>query len=391
MGGDYDQPPRRPDYRRSIVNLIASIAGAQAPAPEHYPPLELLSDTRTEGRPLALLVLDGLGDHFLQRFPDSHLARHRMGRLTSVFPTTTAAAVSALALGVPVQQHAIPAWVTYFRELGGLGLPLPFAPRIGGACFSEQGVKAAHLLGQAPLLPSLERPARAVLPAFISDSAYSQGLYGATPRRPHDGSLDDFFAQVEEPLREPGAPLVWGYWTELDALGHQFGPTSEEVERHFRALDQAFAHCLERLRGSGALLLVTADHGLVDTGPQHRVALEDHPALQEMLVLPLSGEPRAAFCHLRAGAESEFDAYCRERLAEQFWLLDSRRQIETGLFGRGVADRRLASRVGDRILLAREQWVIGDRLLPEGEFLLRGVHGGLSEEELYVPLIRCEL
>ncbi|MGD9172160.1 MAG: hypothetical protein PVI97_19240, partial [Candidatus Thiodiazotropha sp.] len=50
-----------------------------------------------------------------------------------------------------------------------------------------------------------------------------------------------------------------------------------------------------------------ADQGQVDTGPADRISLDDHPALLEMLSLPLCGEPRAAYCYLQLGCEQAFD------------------------------------------------------------------------------------
>ena len=84
-----------PDYDRSVVNLITSLSAAQAPAVGLYPPLPELAELRIDERPVVLLVIDGLGHDFLQRFPDSHLAQYCQTRLTSVFPTTTATAMTA--------------------------------------------------------------------------------------------------------------------------------------------------------------------------------------------------------------------------------------------------------------------------------------------------------
>ena len=156
-----------PDYDCSIVNLISAVAGSQAPAADLYPPLALLDNARCQQRPVALLVIDGLGYQFLQQFPDSALARHTVQRLTSVFPTTTATAVTALALGVPAQQHGITGWFTYLRELGSVVMPLPFMPRGGGSCYKDLGVSAAMMLDARPLLPRLNRGVQVSSPSYI--------------------------------------------------------------------------------------------------------------------------------------------------------------------------------------------------------------------------------
>ena len=61
--------------------------------------------------------------------------------------------------------------------------------------------------------------------------------------------------------------------------------------------------------------------------------------------------------------------------------------IEDGWFGLGEPSPRLRERVGDYVLLMKGRWVIKDRLPGEPAFRQIGVHGGVSEAELHVPLI----
>lgn len=378
-----------PDYDNSIVNLISSLAGDQAPAPELYPPLKQLEQARIDQRPVALLVVDGLGDQFLQRFPDSTLAQYRLGSLTSVFPTTTATAVTALALGVPAQQHAITGWFTYFRELGSVAMPLPFVPRGGGQCYSELGISAAQMLDAQPLLPRFNRPVRVTSPAYIADSEFSRALYGKVKRSPYQ-SLLQFFDCLSRGLKRHSTPLMWGYWTELDALAHQYGVFSREAVAHFYELDQLFAQWLETIAGLDALVLVTADHGLIDVDPEQQLLLDQHPELQSLLRLPLCGEPRAAFAYLKPGAERAFCDYLDQYFPGLFELYPSQQLLDQGWFGRGVASSRLVDRIGDLCVLARQQAIISDRLIQERPFSQKAVHGGLSAQELDVPLVMIE-
>ncbi|MEH6826368.1 MAG: hypothetical protein V7629_20975, partial [Motiliproteus sp.] len=112
--------------------------------------------------------------------------------------------------------------------------------------------------------------------------------------------------------------------------------------------------------------------------------------LDAMLRLPLCGEPRAAFCYLRPGAQDDFEGYFSERFSDLFELVPSAQLLEQQLFGRGEPSPRLRDRIGDITVLAKQQAIIKDRLLQERPFTQRGVHGGLSAEELYVPLIMAE-
>lgn len=376
-----------PDYSTSIVNLVTTIVGSLGGRGTDYPPLGSgTAGMSLTDRPIVLLIIDGLGDLFLQNFPDSFLCRHRQGRLSSVFPTTTATAVTSFFTGVGPQQHAITGWHTYFKELGAVSTVLPFRPRYGGTCFSGEGISPARLVDHPSLLDSLEVACHVILPNQLVDSVYSRTLCGRAGRHAYD-SAAAMFAAIRR-LTVPGCPaLVVAYWPEFDHLAHSHGVASEEVTNHFLLLDRACVKTLGPLAKSGVSVMVTADHGLIDTCEHHTIHLEEHPDLAATLTLPLCGEPRCAYCYVRADRVELFERYVEDRLG---FACDLRKSVDLvcqGFFGRGPVSPRLAERVGEYVLLMKDDYIIRDRLLTEKPSSQVGVHGGLSAEELYVPLI----
>jgi hypothetical protein len=94
-------------------------------------------------------------------------------------------------------------------------------------------------------------------------------------------------------LSEPGYAYL--YWDRIDAMGHIHGPDSRE----FAAAALDALDTLERgLRDTGALVLVTADHGQVATNP-FRVDWLDElwPELPGLLTHRPAGSPRDVFLH----------------------------------------------------------------------------------------------
>ncbi len=376
----------KPDYSNSIVNLVSSLTQGLGQRGNDYAPLVELGALALGDQPLVLLILDGLGDTFLQGFPESFLCRHRQGRLTSVFPPTTAAAVTSFFTGVAPQQHAVTGWHTYFKELGVVATVLPFQPRYGGSSFAERGISPGQLIGQDSLLSSLPLPCHALLPHHLVDSAYSRALSGRASRHGF-ATLTEMFSTLIA-LVEPQRPgLIIAYWPELDSLAHLHGMGSEEAAHHFLELDQGCRETFSLLEARGAKVVVTADHGLIDTCPEHIIYLKEHPQLAATLTLPLCGEPRCAYCYVHAHRRLDFERYVARNLGHACTLHQSSALIAEGYFGKGVADPRLQERVGDYVLLMKENYIIRDQLLTEKTFQQRGVHGGLSGQELYVPLI----
>lgn len=379
----------QPDYSNSIVNLVASIVKALGGENNDYAPLAGLKGLKVNGQPLVLLIADGLGDVFLRNFPDSFLCRHRKGRLTSVFPPTTASAVTSFFTGVAPQQHAITGWFTYFKEVGAVATVLPFIPRYGGASFSAAGISPAHLVAHDSLLNTLNIPCHVVLPLYLADSDYSRTLSGRAARHGYE-SLAQMFTCIEN-LAVPHEPaLIIAYWAELDSLAHAHGMGSAETAAHFLELDKGCRNSLPLLAERGATVIVSADHGLIDTSAAHIIDLQDHPQLAATLTLPMCGEPRCAYCYVRSGRREQFEHYIAEKLGAVCELRKSSELIREGYFGKGIPSPCLERRIGEYVLLMKENYVISDRLVNEKRFHQKGVHGGFTEEELYVPLIMLD-
>ncbi|MBO8085855.1 alkaline phosphatase family protein [Marichromatium sp. AB32] len=388
----------RPDYAGGgIVNLMSTLIAARGGQPE-TPTLTALPPARlADTRNLVLLVIDGLGADWLRRHaPEGLLARHRIATLSTVFPATTAAAITTYLTGDAPLRHGLTGWHTYLRELGCVMAVLPGTPRYGGVSYARAGIDPARLFGTRPVFDRIATRSSVIAPQFIIDSDFNRAHSGQAERLGFQG-LDDMFGQAARVIRaapwRPGrrrhdaAPrYLYLYWPRLDTIGHQQGIESAAAVGHLAQIEAALARFLEQITGTDTQVLVCADHGQVDSTPETRVDLDDHPELAECLALPLCGEPRAAFCYLRSGRERQFLDYCEAHLAERVEVVPSNRLIELGMFGSGERNPRLAERIGDYCLLARDNAIVVDRLPNERPHPVVGVHGGLSRAELEVPL-----
>lgn len=378
-------PLAPPDYSRSIVNLMQTLAARHGVTLSSavYPPLVLPGDTDSAS---LLLIIDGLGHEFLRQFPDSFLAQHQRARLSSVFPTTTASAITSFLTAVAPQQHAISGWFTWFRELGCVTTVLPFNPRFRGPSLTEANLTPEQLLGAPSCFADLKVPSHIVYPDYIVDSAYTRATSGKAQRHAYE-TLSEMFDKLLAISQNAQQQLIFSYWAHFDALAHEKGIDSPEAQALFRILDESCAYYVPRLAENGLNVFISADHGLIDTSPEHTLQIDEHPVLRETLSLPLCGEPRAAFAYVHAHQREVFEDYVHTQLAHACELHVSSHLIEDGYFGLGRPHPELCHRVGDYTLIMKENYVIKDRILTEKPFNQIGVHGGLSEQELEVPLI----
>ena len=377
-----------PDYHGgSILNLMASIESACGGNPSCQPLRALPPEAIVGARNLILLVIDALGHDFLAASSAAALRRHLRAKITSVFPSTTATAITTFLTGLAPQQHGLTGWFTYFREIGSVAAALPFHPRHGGCAYRDSGITVDALMGHVPFFDRIALPSYVVSPAWIVHSDFNVAHSGRAQRRGYD-KLEGMFQAIAGIVREDAQrKYIYAYYPGLDTLAHEYGMGSPRAAALLARLDSCFERFLAEIEGSGSTVIVTADHGMVDGEAGRQIELVDHPDLEKTLVLPLCGEPRAAYCYVHPDKTAQFERYVRSELSDQVLLYPSHRLVEEGWFGPGEPHPRLFDRIGHYTLVMRENYTIKDWLTGERRYVHIGRHGGVSAAEMEVPLI----
>ena len=377
---------RRPDYAGGgFANLIASIVEACGGAPRHAPLSALPAAELAQASNVLLLIIDGLGDNYLRREgAGGALLSRRRGAITSVFPSTTASAITTSYTGWTPLEHGLTGWFTLFGEAGCVGAPLPFQRR---GEKSPLGVPPASVYRAGSLFDGLRHRGIVVSHRSIVDSTYNLHHCGRAERRAYD-KLEGMVEQTVSALKSgPGPKFVYAYWPEFDALSHRFGNGSAPTRAHFRAVDAAFGELMDRLAGTDTLVVATADHGFIDSVGADALEFADAPGLSALLRYPLCGESRLAFCHVQQGREREFMQRAGDWLGERAQVRPSVELAEEGWFGGGDAHPRFAERIGDVALVMHGRATVKDWTPGEPRHRHVGHHGGASADEMMIPLI----
>lgn len=376
----------RPDYAgRGFTNLVASIVEACGGAPRHAPLAALAPRELAAAQNLVLLIIDGLGDLYLRgRGAGGALEARRKGAITSVFPSTTASAITTSYTGWTPLEHGLTGWFTLFGEAGCVGSPLPFERR---GDKTPLGVAPARLYRAGPLFDGLARRSLVVSYRPIIDAAYNLHHCGRAERRAYD-TLDGLVQETVAAVKSgPEPKFVYAYWPEFDALSHRYGNASAEAQAQFRRIDAAFAELMARLAGTDTLVVATADHGFIDSVGADALDFADAPGLPGLLRYPLCGESRIAFCHVQQGRAAEFMDRARDWLGDRARVCASAELTGEGWFGGGEAHPRFAERIGDVALLMHGRATVKDWTPGESRHRHIGHHGGASEDEMLIPLI----
>lgn len=364
--------PHLADVVPSVLSAMG-VAGFDAPIPL---PGEIAG--------ACVLLIDGLGADLLDTYAEDApvLAALRGRRLQVGFPSTTVAGLAAIGTGCRSGEHGM---VGLSFRLPGADLvnALGWRPHPWGRDLRDK-VPPEQV---QPMPTTFERAANAGIAVSVINGAEftRSGLTRAVLRGGRYvgvQALGDLAACVRSAVADGG--FCYGYHSELDLLGHVYGPGSTAWRMQLRHVDRLVESIVEGLP-PGGLLAVVADHGMVTIDPAEVV---DVDASEPMLdgVEAIGGEPRARHVYVAHGAADSVLAAWRETLAQRAWVVSRDEAISAGWFGDRIGDD-VRFRIGDVVAAARGSAGIMRRTVESLLSSLIGQHGSLTRAEQEVPLL----
>ena len=364
--------PVVPAYHDACVTALvpALLEGSAAPT---WLPAKVL-----QARQILLLVLDGLG--WLQLRDRTEVAPTLTdmagGPITTVAPSTTAAALTSISTGLPPGEHGM---VGYRIAVGGSSGP-PHGEILNALRWSTGNGDARcrydpRLFQPCEMFGSQRPPV--VTRAQFADSGFTAAhlsdtrLFGYADRGGLVNQVLGAFAREE--------PFVYAYWDDIDRTAHEFG-LAERYNDELAACDAMVAELLHRLP-AGTAVVVTADHGQVHVGER----LIHLPAEVTGLVDGQSGEARFRWLHSRPGAASDLLAAAHQAFDHVGWVRSVDEVVSAGWLGDRVTSTA-RGRLGDVAVVARDPVAFVDPAEASSIELI-GRHGSLTADEMLVPAV----
>ena len=402
------------------------VTNAQATQAAKRLGLDQLGDAQA---PIVMVLVDGLGWQMLREraghTPNLRRLLADSDYLHTCAPSTTAAALTTLATGVYPGAHAMVGYAVRDPLLRG-HLGAGHVPGPGDVFDLITFKNSSHDPLTWQSVPTLIERANAKANAgcgpqlgavSIGRSKFAgSGLSLAAWRGfKHIGvdALDQRPYQAYRAIKE-GAKLVYLYVGELDHAGHNHGWHSDKWLEALEALDAMVGQLFRRLP-TGTRIVLTADHGMVDTDRHHRIDLAKEKELAKDVVAvagesrflqlyvpddvasaPAAGSPGLGVAGAR-GDGGVVENSGREELAQSVakrwaeFLGDRAIWVGTDpapLMGPLSPGARAA--VGDVLVALNDNWTVVDsRVQSFHATQLIGVHGSLTPVELEVPLIKA--
>jgi predicted AlkP superfamily pyrophosphatase or phosphodiesterase len=353
---------------------------------------------------VVLILVDSLGWRWLQRLPslDSVCANAwqrlqaggQLTPITSVVPSTTAAALTSLWTGRTPFEHGVVGYEVFLKEYGlianmitqgAAAYPKDFNG-LARAGFQPEAFLLVQTLGQH--LSAQQTAVNVLQQQAITHSGLTRMLMQGARVIPYR-TPSDLWVTLEETLEHETnrRSYTFAYWGDLDDLSHKFGPHDLRVALEFASFCQGMARFVERLRQRSqgdTLLVLTADHGQISTPQNDLFEVRKFPNFTKCLSMLPSGENRFAYLFPRPGSEQQLEIAVQENWQDRFALISAQQLLEKGWLGSGSMHPQLLDRIGDRVLIPQDDAYLW---WANQENTLRGRHGGLTEDEMLVPLL----
>jgi hypothetical protein len=362
-----------PNYDKSILSITASVLkyyGASNCNHKTLKEFDTMLNKNFEN--VIVMLFDGMGvdaiNNHLEK--DSFLRKHFVCPISSVFPSTTVAATTTILSGYSPIEHAWLGWDLYFKELDD-------NISVFRNTYQKDETVAADYYIAGRYIPHKTIFNR------IEKANSDIKTYCVTPfSNPKVNSLQEIENVVLDLVNIKGKKYIYVYHPQPDSIMHRFGVQSGEAKVKIKEINDFVEKLCSKLNDT--LLVVTADHGLIDSETKF---LEDYPEIWNLLKRPASIESRALSFFVKDGMIDKFKTEFNKCFGEKFLLLTKQEVYDKHLFGFGTPHFRADEFIGDYLGIA-----VSDLTLinyhEDNPFI--GVHAGLDEREMIVPFIAVE-
>lgn len=361
---------------------------------------------------VVLLLIDGFGWRFIEQFQDEPLLRKvakegQVKRLYAQFPSTTSAHITTLHTGQTVGEHGIFEWNYYEPSLDAMISPLPFsyAGAIERETLKAAGIHARQIFPKETIYQHWQQKGITAIvfqPRAYTPSSYSNIVLRGAIARGYK-TLAESLVNLKQAVNEAKTPAcVLLYYDRIDSISHDYGPNATQTQAEILHFLLAMEHILLKkpVISRRVLFLLTADHGQVEIDPATTIYLNREArfdGLERFLRVdrqghPLvpGGSPRDFFLYIREGLVEEAQEFLSVRLEGKAEVRSVDEMIRAGYFGPRTSPE-FRARAGDLVILPYRGesvwWYEKDRF----EQKYYGHHGGLTPQEMEIPLLTWEI
>ena len=372
-----------PNYEHCILNLITSILKNYNVETKHKSLESMDNILNNKYKNVVFIILDGMGEHILEKVsPTGYFRKKEIDCITSVYPSTTTAALTAYYSGKPPYETGWIAWSQYFKEYGRDIDMLSHRES-----YTSRDLKNARInvFDTTVKYKSVFEQIEEALPnikAYEITPSYSDKRAKRSIRA---DSIDEIIMNIETLCKNPDEKFILAYCDNPDGLLHKFGTDSEEVKEFIENTERKIEDMCKNLT-EDTVVIISADHGHKDINKAYSIL--DYPEIQKCLILPPSLESRVVTFWVKEDMKEEFVKNFNKNFENDFWLMTKEEFLEKNMLGFGKKHPKIDDFIGNYIALSISDSIIKlETYLTEGKKIKKSTHCGLTKEEMEVPVI----
>ncbi|MGA1158260.1 MAG: alkaline phosphatase family protein [Candidatus Nanopelagicaceae bacterium] len=329
-----------------------------------------------------LVLIDGLGKNAIDQFGEEKkfLTDFEYVRtLSATFPSTTAASLTTLGTGLTVGKHGM---VGYTMRVPNSGYP----ERILNALKWDERVDPEIWQPNPTLFQRAMRSDISVshiAAVRYENSGFTRAaLRGAYYRK--SNTIEEQINATVEALRSPRS-FAYVYLNDVDEASHAHGLGSERFLRALEKVDSLISGLIKELP-AGVRIWITSDHGMINK-KEHAVIGKNNDLLKDVNLM--AGEPRVRYLYVSPENIERVAKRWLDYFGPKIDLRTRSEAISQKLFGDSVSSEFI-ERIGDLIVIAKEELILVEQEREQLQISMVGHHGGISREEVEIPLLLFE-
>ncbi len=368
-------------------------------------PNDILISLNKKYKKVILFFIDGFGWRFFEKFYQSIFFKFSeknglINKFTSQFPSTTSAHVTKIHTGLTVGESGVFEWNYYEPKIDAIITPLLFS-FVGD---KKRDTLKNHIDPKKifPKKTFYQHLKKNGIKSYIfqhleyTPSTYSNIVFKGANIMPYK-TLPEAIINLFELIKKTNEKSYYFlYFDKIDSIAHSYGPSSTQTEAEILSflslMENLFLKNFNYLKDT--LFLLTADHGHMDINPKTTFYINKKaPMIKKYLktnnkneFLVPAGSPRDLFLYIKDNFLDEAKFYLEKKLKGIADVYLTKDLINQGLFGNKIS-KTFLSRVGNLVILPYKNqsiwWWEKNRF--EQKFF--GHHGGLTKEEMEIPLI----
>lgn len=374
-----------PNYDHCILGTMSSILknyNVECACKSNEALDKILSEKKYKN--IIFMILDGLGEYNLNEISkNGFFKQNQIDCVTSVFPSTTTAALPAYYSGKAPYETGWIAWSQYFKEYGRALDTFSHKESYLGDYIKKPLKDVFETdMNYKSIFYQIEEASPDVK-AFEVQPEYAEKRAKRSIRA---NNIDELIFTIEDIVTMPSNNFILAYSDNPDGLLHKFGTDSVEAKEFVLDAEKKIKDLRAKL-GDDSLIIVTADHGHKNITNAYTIL--DYPELMECLIIPPSLESRCLSFWVKEEMKDIFVQRFNSLFEKNFWLMTKEEFLDKyKMLGTGKKHKKIDDFIGNYIAISVDGSMMRiETYLAEGKPLKKSTHCGLSKEEMEVPII----